>query len=58
MWFEMRKKLNSGDSHDWSWKPGTTVGTDVTGNLIFGGRGDGKFYAHPILLVLAADQRE
>lgn len=58
IWFEMRKRLNSGDGYDWTWKPGTTVGTDKTGNLIFGGRGRGKFYAHPILLVLAAPKQE
>jgi outer membrane protein assembly factor BamD (BamD/ComL family) len=64
MWFEMRKKLNSGDVHDWKWNPGMTVGTGETGNLILGGRGrkessqDVSFYAHPIRLVLAAQKQE
>lgn len=38
-WFELSKPLDSGDGHDWSWKPGDKVGTDITGGLMIGSWG-------------------
>jgi outer membrane protein assembly factor BamD (BamD/ComL family) len=38
-WFEFSKPLNSGDGHDWTWKPGDKVGTGLTGDLIIGAFG-------------------
>ena len=38
-WFEFSKPLDSGDGHDWSWKAGDKVGTDITGDLMIGSWG-------------------
>ena len=38
-WFEFSKPLNSGDGHDWAWKPGDKVGSDLTGDLLLGSWG-------------------
>jgi outer membrane protein assembly factor BamD (BamD/ComL family) len=39
-WYELSKPLDSGDGHDWSWKPGDKIGTDITGVLVIGSWGD------------------
>jgi len=39
-WYEFSKPLDSGDGHDWSWKPGDKVGTDITGDLLISSWGD------------------
>ena len=39
-WYEFSKPLDSGDVHDWSWKAGDKVGTDITGNLMIGSWGN------------------
>lgn len=33
-WFEFRKRLDSGDGFDWSFRPGQTVGTGYGGDLL------------------------
>jgi hypothetical protein len=38
-WFEFSKPLDSGDGHDWIWKPGDKVGTGLTGDLMIGSFG-------------------
>jgi outer membrane protein assembly factor BamD (BamD/ComL family) len=38
-WFELSKPLDSGDSHDWLWRPGDKVGTGLTGDLMIGSFG-------------------
>ena len=38
-WYELSKPLDSGDSHDWSWKAGEKVGSDITGGLMIGSWG-------------------
>ncbi|MGZ9225925.1 MAG: TIR domain-containing protein [Anaerolineales bacterium] len=39
-WYEFSKPLDSGDGHDWDWKPGNKVGTDITGGLMIGSWGN------------------
>jgi len=33
IWFEFKKALNSGDSYDWDWAQGQTLGTSQNGSL-------------------------
>jgi len=38
-WYELSKPLDSGDGHDWSWRAGEKVGSDITGDLMIGSWG-------------------
>jgi len=42
LWFEFRKRLQSGEDYDWVWTPGETVGTDVASLLV--GAYDGTWH--------------
>ena len=53
IYFEFRKPLNSGEAEDWAWQPGTWVGTDITGALLFVTWNNTAWYGRNIKLNLS-----
>jgi predicted amidohydrolase YtcJ len=54
-WFEFRKRLDSGDEFDWSFRPGQTVGTGYGGNLLVSlwDNSDPSWWETSVAIVLA-----
>ncbi len=53
IYFEFRKPLKSGEAEDWAWEPGTWVGTDITGALLFITWNDTTWYGRNVKLNLS-----
>lgn len=51
--FEFRKPLASGESEDWLWQPGETVGSEISGDLLLIVWNEDTFYAHHLWLTLS-----
>jgi hypothetical protein len=51
-WFEIKRKLNSGDVYDWAFEPGQVIGNNPTDSLLFVILADEIFFLRDIQLSL------